>query len=136
MRIDERIGADGEPSFSFEFFPPKTDEGEANLRAALEHLALMEPTFVSVTYGAGGTRERKEKTIEIVSRIKADFGLEAMAHLTCVGATVDELHATLDRMRNAGVENVLALRGDPPAGQGGGAGAGGGPRHSRELVEL
>src|ERR1044072_1991707 len=118
MRIDERIASDAEPAFSFEFFPPKTDEGESNLADALSELPRLEPTFVSVPYGAGGTPAQRDKTIDIVSRIKADHGLEAMAHFTCVGATVDELRATLDHMRDAGIENVLALRGDPPAGVG------------------
>src|ERR671934_1822868 len=138
MRIDERIAACEEPSFSFEFFPPKTPEGEANLADALAALARLEPTFVSVTYGAGGTPTQKQKTIDIVSRIKADHGLEAMAHFTCVGATVDELRAVLDRMRDAGVENVLALRGDPPAGVDARewVAADGGLRYSRELIEL
>src|SRR5213593_918578 len=117
MRIDERIAGGDGPSFSFEFFPPKTPDGEANLADALSALARLDPTFVSVTYGAGGTTEQKQKTIEIVSRIKADHGLEAMAHFTCVGATVEDLRATLDHMRAVGIENVLALRGDPPAGQ-------------------
>src|SRR3954452_15537290 len=116
MRIDERIASGAEPAFSFEFFPPKTDEGEANLAAALQELARLDPTFVSVPSGAGGTPAQRDKTSDIVSRIKADHGLEAMAHFTCVGATVGELRATLDRMRDAGIENVLALRGDPPAG--------------------
>jgi methylenetetrahydrofolate reductase (NADH) len=116
MRIDERIANGGEPAFSFEFFPPKTTEGEENLAAALTELARLDPTYVSVTYGAGGSVEQKQKTIEIVSRIKADHGLEAMAHFTCVGASVTELRATLDRMRDAGIVNVLALRGDPPQG--------------------
>ena len=93
MRIDERIASGTEPAFSFEFFPPKTEEGEANLFAALAELARLDPTFVSVTYGAGGTPAQRGKTIDIVSRIKADHGLEAMAHFTCVGATVDELRA-------------------------------------------
>jgi methylenetetrahydrofolate reductase (NADPH) len=88
-----------------------------------------------VTYGAGGSLEQRRKTIDIVSRIKADHGLEAMAHLTCVGATVDDLRATLDRMAAAGVENVLALRGDPPPGQDW-TQTEGGLRFSRELIEL
>src|SRR6201991_794971 len=116
MRIDDRIASCAEPSFSFEFFPPRTDEGESNLAASLSALASLDPTFVSVTYGASGTLEQREKTIEIVSRIKADHGLEAMAHFTCVGASVTELRDTLDRMRDAGIQNVLALRGDPPQG--------------------
>jgi methylenetetrahydrofolate reductase (NADPH) len=137
MRIDERLArANGEPSFSFEFFPPKTEEGERNLERALEALSRMEPTFVSVTYGAGGTPVQKRKTIDIVSRIKADHGLEAMAHFTCVGATVGELRATLDVMRDAGVENVLALRGDPPAGQEEWTATEGGLSYSRELIEM
>jgi len=138
MRIDERIAGGAEPAFSFEFFPPKTEDGEANLALALQELARLEPTFVSVTYGAGGTPAQRGKTIDIVSRIKADHGLEAMAHFTCVGATVDELRATLDRMRDAGIENVLALRGDPPAGVDvkEWVAADGGLRYSRELIEM
>src|SRR3954463_5060154 len=138
MRIDERIASGDEPAFSFEFFPPKTDEGEANLAAALNELARLEPTFVSVTYGAGGTPAQRGKTIDIVSRIKADHGLEAMAHFTCVGASVAELRAMLDRMRDAGIQNVLALRGDPPQGRAASEweAADGGLRYSRELIEL
>jgi methylenetetrahydrofolate reductase (NADPH) len=138
MRIDERIASNAEPAFSFEFFPPKTPEGEANLADALAELARLDPTFVSVTYGAGGTPAQREKTIEIVSRIKADHGLEAMAHFTCVGQTVNELRTTLDHMRDAGIQNVLALRGDPPAGVDARewVAADGGLRYSRELIEL
>ena len=133
-RIDEIVAGNGRPVFSFEFFPPKTEDGERNLHAALEELSKMEPAFVSVTYGAGGTT--REKTIEIVTDIKARYGLEAMAHFTCVGATVDELRATLDRMREAGIANVLALRGDPPAGQEEWTKTEGGLEYSRELIEL
>jgi methylenetetrahydrofolate reductase (NADPH) len=136
MRIDERLADDARPSFSFEFFPPKTEEGERNLTAALDELSGMDPTFVSVTYGAAGSLEQRRKTLDIVSRIKSDFSLEAMAHLTCVGATVDDLRATLDRMRDAGVDNVLALRGDPPHGQDEWTATEGGLRYSRELIEL
>jgi methylenetetrahydrofolate reductase (NADPH) len=136
MRIDERLASGAEPSFSFEFFPPKTDQGERNLGRALAELSRMEPTFVSVTYGAGGSPIQKRKTIEIVSSIKAEHGLEAMAHFTCVGATVAELRETLDLMRDAGVENVLALRGDPPAGQEEWIATDGGLEYSRELIEL
>src|SRR3954451_1410734 len=136
MRIDERIAAGGEPSFSFEFFPPKTPEGEANLDQALAELSRLEPAFVSVTYGAAGSREQREKTIDIVTRIKADHGLEAMAHFTCVNSTVDELRVMLDRMRDAGIGNVLALRGDPPPGQDRWTATEGGLTYSRELIEL
>jgi methylenetetrahydrofolate reductase (NADPH) len=136
VRIDERIATNGLPSFSFEFFPPKTDAGERNLAASLDELSHMDPTFVSVTYGAGGSQGQRQKTIDIVARIKADHGLEAMAHFTCVGATVEELRATLDRMRDAGIDNVLALRGDPPRGQDEWTATEGGLRYSRELIEL
>src|SRR3954471_11744567 len=105
MRIDERLtdGGAGRPSFSFEFFPPRTEDGERNLAGALDELSGMDPTFVSVTYGAGGSVDQRQKTIDIVADIRADFGLEAMAHFTCVNATVEELRATLDRMRKAGI---------------------------------
>src|ERR1700726_2404130 len=105
MRIDEILAAGG-PVFSFEFFPPKTDAGERNLYAALDELKELEPSFVSVTYGAGGSD--RERTIEIVKRIKDERELEAMAHFTCVGATVAQLRDTLDEMRRAGIDNVLA----------------------------
>ena len=133
MRIDQILAAGG-PVFSFEFFPPKTPQGERNLEAALAELVQLEPAFVSVTYGAGGST--REKTIEIVKRIADRYGLEAMAHFTCVGATVPEIRATLDEMRAAGIANVLALRGDPPAGQGEWIATEGGLEYSRELVEL
>jgi methylenetetrahydrofolate reductase (NADPH) len=136
MRIDELIAEGGRPAFSFEFFPPKTPEGEANLFTALQALRELNPTFVSVTYGAGGSDQQKQKTIDIVARIKADFGLEAMAHFTCVGATVGELRTTLDRMRDAGIDNVLALRGDPPIGETEWTATEGGLSYSRELIEM
>src|ERR1700729_294681 len=107
--------ASGAPSISFEFFPPKSDEAVAQLERTIVELGALNPTFVSVTYGAGGST--REKTIEIVSRIKRGSGIEAMAHLTCVGSTRDELATVLHRLADSGVENVLALRGDPPKGQ-------------------
>jgi methylenetetrahydrofolate reductase (NADPH) len=134
VRIDQLLAQNGRPVFSFEFFPPKTDEGELNLERALQELKPLEPDYVSVTYGAGGST--REKTIDLVSRIKVDFGLEAMAHLTCVNATTDELRRTLDQMRDAGVDNVLALRGDPPRGQERWTKTEGGLEYSSELVEL
>src|SRR3954447_11390155 len=135
MRIDERLADDG-PCFSFEFFPPKTDQGERNLGRALAELSRLGPAFVSVTYGAGGSIEQKAKTVDIVSHIKADYGLEAMAHFTCVGATTGDLRATLDHMRKSGIQNVLALRGDPPAGQEEWTATEGGLSYSRELIEM
>jgi len=134
MRIDQILAAGEQPVFSFEFFPPKTEAGERNLYAALSELRTLDPAFVSVTYGAGGST--RARTIEIVHRIRAEFGLEAMAHFTCVGATVAELRDTLDEMLAAGIDNVLALRGDPPAGHDEWVKTEGGLEYSRELVGL
>ncbi len=136
MRIDERISSGAEPSFSFEFFPPRTDEGERNLGRALAELSRLSPTFVSVTYGAAGSTTEKRKTVDIVKHLKRDYGIEGMAHFTCVGATTGELREMLDTMRDAGIKNVLALRGDPPQGQDEWTATEGGLRYSRELIEL
>jgi methylenetetrahydrofolate reductase (NADPH) len=133
MRIDQILAGEN-PVFSFEFFPPKTPDGERNLYAALAELKTLEPAFVSVTYGAGGST--REKTIEIVKRIREQYGLEAMAHFTCVGATEAQLRDTLDEMREAGIDNVLALRGDPPAGEQEWIKTDGGLEYSSELVSL
>ncbi|MEX1141340.1 MAG: methylenetetrahydrofolate reductase [NAD(P)H] [Thermoleophilaceae bacterium] len=133
MRIDA-ILTERRPVFSFEFFPPKTDDGYANLRATLDALRPDEPDFVSVTYGALGST--RDTTIDIVKWIKQDLGIEAMAHFTCVGATVDELRATVDEIEAAGIENVLALRGDPPAGEEEWRQTPGGLLYSTELIEL
>src|SRR4051794_39439332 len=111
MRI-EQILAEDQPVFSFEFFPPKTPEGEENLRRALEDLKDDQPSYVSVTYGAGGTT--RDKTIDIVKSIKQEHAIEAMAHFSLVGQSVDGLRRQLDEIAEAGIENVLALRGDPP----------------------
>lgn len=114
MKIGNLL-ASGQRTFSFEFFPPKTDEAARQLEQTIAELSQLEPSFVSVTYGAGGST--RERTIEIVTRIRRETGIEAMAHLTCVGATREEISSVLTRLRNSGVENVLALRGDPPKGQ-------------------
>jgi methylenetetrahydrofolate reductase (NADPH) len=136
MRIDEQIAAGDEPSFSFEFFPPRTDEGERNLGRALAELSRLQPTFVSVTYGAAGSTTERRKTIDIVKHLRRDYGMEAMAHFTCVGVTTAELREILDTMRDAGIDNVLALRGDPPPGQAEWTATEGGLTYSRELIEL
>jgi methylenetetrahydrofolate reductase (NADPH) len=114
MRIDEILAAK-RPVFSFEFFPPKTSEGVENLYETLRTLRLLEPDFVSVTYGAGGAT--REGTVEISTTIKREFGIETMAHLSCVGETVEALRDILDKLEAGGIENVLALRGDPPRGE-------------------
>jgi methylenetetrahydrofolate reductase (NADPH) len=134
VRIDEILARNDRPTFSFEFFPPKTEDGERNLYEAIAALRPLQPDYVSVTYGAGGST--RDKTIEIVTRIREEYGLEAMAHFTCVGATVPELRETLDRIAEAGLDNVLALRGDPPQGQEEWTKTEGGLEYSRELVEL
>ena len=103
------------PSFSFEFFPPKDREGFDTLFTTIEQLEPCKPSYVSVTYGAGGST--RTKTIDLVGKIKNEIGLESMAHLTCVGSDKEELRSVLDILQDRGIQNVLALRGDPPQGQ-------------------
>lgn len=114
MRIPEILSRN-EPCFSFEFFPPKSEEGAEELFAALERLQRLDPGFVSVTYGAAGST--RDGTVEICKRIVDEFGIETMAHLSCVGEEIEGLETLLDRLDGVGVENVLALRGDPPKGE-------------------
>jgi methylenetetrahydrofolate reductase (NADPH) len=111
MRISELYGRE-RPVYSFEFFPPRTDEGFAALYRTVAELKRLDPDFVSVTWGAGGSTRRK--TVEIVIRIQQDIGVTAMAHLSCIGSTPEQLGETLDRLATAGIENVLALGGDRP----------------------
>lgn len=115
MRIADQLQAGKHPSLSFEFFPPKDDIGFWDLYKTIEALKPLAPTYVSVTYGAGGSTRRK--TIDLVARIKNDIGIEPMAHITCVGADRTEIAHVLDELKANKIENVLALRGDPPAGQ-------------------
>ncbi len=114
MRIDA-ILATKRPVFSFEFFPPRTPEGVESLFETVEALKPLEPSFVSVTYGAGGAT--REGTVEIVTRIISEHRLETMAHLSCVGETSEGLVEILDRLQAEGIDNILALRGDPPRGE-------------------
>lgn len=136
MRILDRLRDAAEkkapPCFSFEFFPPKTPEGERSLYQTVRELKGLNPGFVSVTYGAGGSTQ--EKTLEIVTRIKAESGIEGMAHFTCVGHTQDEIRVILKRLAAAGVENVIALRGDPPKGAAAFVKTAGGFGNANELV--
>jgi len=118
--------------FSFEFFPPKTDAGGLALERTIRELAELAPAFVSVTYGAGGST--RTKTIDLVQWIEREARLTAMAHLTCVGASQDEIGAVLDRLVDAGIENVMVLRGDPPAGQAAFQRAAGGFSYATDLV--
>jgi methylenetetrahydrofolate reductase (NADPH) len=110
-RIADLLGAGR--SFSFEFFPPKTEEAEAQLQQTLLELAPLRPSFVSITYGAGGTT--RERTHDLVLGILQSTDMTPMAHLCCAGHRDDELRGILARYRDEGVENILALRGDPPA---------------------
>lgn len=105
----------GRPVVSFEFFPPKTDDGLKNLLETISALKDLSPSFVSMTYGAGGST--RAKTVELVSRIKNTIGLETVAHLTCVGHSQAELKTILTELAACGIENILGLRGDPPKGQ-------------------
>jgi methylenetetrahydrofolate reductase (NADPH) len=125
----------GERSFSFEFFPPKDEEGERILWRSISELEPLQPTFVSVTYGAGGTT--RDRTIAITGRIARETSLLPMAHLTCVGHTAEEIDTILQRLADAGVRNVLALRGDPPDGPGTPwVSTEGGVEYAAELVEF
>lgn len=114
MRIDRLLGR-GRPLISFEFFPPKTDAGFQSLFLTIDDLKAIRPSYVSVTYGAGGST--REKTVNLVERIQRELSIRSMAHLTCVGHTADQIGSILDDLWKAGIRNVLALRGDPPVGQ-------------------
>jgi methylenetetrahydrofolate reductase (NADPH) len=114
MKIIEKLLRET-PAFSFEFFPPKDEAGVEQLFQTVQELRPYAPTYVSVTWGAGGSSRRL--TVELVRRIKQETGIEAMAHLTCVGATESDLAEVLLQLESAGIENVLPLRGDPPRGE-------------------
>lgn len=131
MRIRDLIDKKS-PTLSFEFFPPKDDVGFWDLYRTIESLKSLQPSYVSVTYGAGGTT--RTKTRDLVARIKNDIGIESMAHFTCVGASRAEIASAVDELRFRGIENILALRGDPPAGEKTFVPVEGGFRFANELV--
>jgi methylenetetrahydrofolate reductase (NADPH) len=133
MRIDRILG-NRRPVFSFEFFPPKTDDGQRTLEGTLEVLKEDTPDFVSVTYGAGGTT--RGRTVEITKWIKQNLGIEAMAHLSLVGEAEERLVEILEELQAVGIENVLALRGDPPRGETEWKPHPGGLTYSVELIRL
>ena len=131
MRIVDLFGG-SDPVISFEFFPPKTEDGVDALYETVKALRPCRPSFVSVTYGAGGST--RDRTLELVARIQRELGITTMAHLTCVGSTKDEIRQTLERLYESGIRNVLALRGDPPKGESEFQATEGGFRYATELV--
>ncbi len=133
MRLPEYFKYGGKkPVISFEIFPPKTEKGMVNLEKVLEELVVLSPDFITVTYGAmGSTRKR---TLEIASIIKNRFGVETACHLTCVGASRDELDRMLERIYEAGIENIVAIRGDTPSASGGFEQHADGYKYGYELV--
>ena len=131
MNIGQLIAERGKPFYSFEFFPPKDPDQWPDFFKMAERLAPLEPLFTSVTYGAGGSSQ--DATLEIVSHLKKEFQFETMAHLTCVGATQDYITQYLQRLRDNGVDNVLALRGDIPFGW---TGTNGDLHYATELVKF
>ena len=133
MRITDLLKTN-KVTFSLEFFPPKTEEGERTLfEETIPKLKRLNPTFSSVTYGAGGST--RSQTLRIVNRIKKEFSIEAMPHLTCVGSTREMIGEVLEEARGMGVENILALRGDPPKGETEFKATEGGFTHSLNLIE-
>ena len=122
------------PLFSCEFFPPKTDKGEENLWTCLNELRVINPAYISVTYGAGGTTQ--DRTRRIVTQIKDQTGLSPVAHLTCVGSTAEDIASLLAEYRAAGIENILALRGDPPEGMDRFEATAGGFSHATDLISF
>jgi methylenetetrahydrofolate reductase (NADPH) len=133
MRLDH-LFAERSRTLSFEFFPTKTERSWSTLEDTIEALAQLGPDFVSVTYGAGGGT--RAKTREVIEHIQAKTGITAMAHLTCVNATRAELSALLDEYAAAGIENLLALRGDPPKGETRFTPTDGGCAYAKDLIEL
>lgn len=131
MKIASLFGST-QPVVSFEFFPPKTQDGVEHLYRTVEELRPCRPSFVSVTYGAGGST--RDRTLELVGRIQRDLGILTMAHLTCVGSSREEIRETLVRLYDSGIRNVLALRGDPPKGETSFQPVAGGFRYASELV--
>jgi methylenetetrahydrofolate reductase (NADPH) len=124
----------GRRGLSFELFPPKTPAGEAALYATVEELTAFKPDFFTCTYGAGGST--RDKTLEIVARVKRQFGLPVASHLTCVGSTVEQLRGYLREAGERGIDYIVALRGDPPKGETSFSPVAGGLRYANELVDL
>ena len=120
-------------TFSFEFFPPKTEKGMSNLLKTIGELKKFHPDYVSITYGAMGSTQ--EKTISIADQIQNKIGLTAMSHLTCVGASAEQIGEILDTLQNLGIKNIMALRGDPPQGEDKFVYTPGGYNHATNLIQ-
>lgn len=133
MKLSDAYGP-GKFGLSFELFPPKTPQGVANLFQHVARLVEFRPSFITCTYGAGGSTQ--ETTLEIIARVRREFDISVATHLTCVGRTVEALCEYLDTARSSGVENVVALRGDPPRGDATFRPVAGGLSHANELVTL
>ncbi len=134
MKITQRLAERGKPFYSLEFFPPKEPGQWESFYGAAEKLMAIDPLFVSVTYGAGGSNQ--DGSLEMVTECVRRFSVEVMAHLTCIGATREGLTAYLEKLRKAGVDNILALRGDPPAGMDPEAAVRGEFQHAADLVHF
>ncbi len=133
MRLSDHYGP-GKFGLSYELYPPKTEAAEADLFQNLAELAAFAPSFVTCTYGAGGST--REKTLDVVERVRREFRVPVASHLTCVGATVDDLRAYLEEARRRDVSYIVALRGDPPRGETAFRAVEGGLCHANELVAL
>jgi methylenetetrahydrofolate reductase (NADPH) len=133
MNLSAAYGS-GRFGLSFELFPPKTEAGETQLFENLRELVAQKPSFITCTYGAGGST--RAKTLEIVARVRKEFGLPVASHLTCVGSTVDQLRGYLSEAWERGITNIVALRGDPPRGETNFRPVEGGLRYANELVTL
>ena len=131
MKISQMFSS-GKPVLSFEVFPPKPGLPIDTVYSSLEKLKVLNPAFISVTYGAGGSTS--ERSIEIVDKVKNQYGVDTVAHLTCVGATCGNIDSILDKLQNLGIENILALRGDPPAGNASFVPAANGFSYAKDLI--
>ncbi len=132
MKFVECFGSGEEPVLSFEVFPPRNENAAGQLERALPRLVALRPTYMTVTYGAFGSNQ--ERTLEIAASIKSEHGVETASHLTCVGHSRAELDGILERLERSGIENIVALRGDPPQGEDAFVAPAGGFKHASELV--
>lgn len=134
MKIRDIYAGSKKPVFSFEFFPPKTDEGLKKLMSTVQDMKSLNPGFISVTYGAGGST--KDKTMDICQDIQNNFSIVSACHFTCVGADKSEILNSMHSIKSRGIDNVIALRGDPPKGEGKFVQTPGGFAHATELIQF